>query len=65
MDNIFEQLLRLYKASLADLIIGYPLNESPINEMWELIIIIYFVINGFEKDNDILYISDHFYRKLK
>ena len=44
MDNIFEQLLRLYKASLADLIIGYPLNESPINEMWELIIILDFVI---------------------
>ncbi len=65
MDNIFEQLLRLYKSSLADLIIGYPLNESPINEMWELIIILDFVINGFATDNDILYISDHFYRKLK
>ena len=65
MDNIFEQLLRLYKASLADLITGYPLNESPINEMWELIIILDFVINGFATDNDILYISDHFYRKLK
>lgn len=65
MDNIFEQLLRLYKASLADLIIGYPLNEFPIKEMWELIIILDFVINGFATDNDILYISDHFYRKLK
>ena len=33
MDNIFEQLLRLYKHSLADLAIGYSFSECPINEM--------------------------------
>ena len=65
MDNIFEQLLRLYKSFLADLIIGYPFNKFRINQMWELVVIIDFVINGFATDNDILYISDHFYRKLK
>ena len=65
MDNIFEQLLQLYKYSLADLAIGYSFSECPINEMWELMIILDFVINGFATDDDILYISDHFYKKLK
>lgn len=58
MKELVEKLYTLYLALLDDLVIGYPLSNKNMDEIWELIHIIDFMMHGHPSEKELLWIAD-------
>lgn len=60
MEELFEKLYNSYLVLLEELSIGYPLSSRNLEEVWELIHLIYFVTNGHPTESELLWIADKY-----
>ena len=60
MEELFEKLYNLYLILLDELSIGYPLSKENLSEVWEMIQLIDFVMNGNPSESELLWIADRY-----
>ena len=60
MEELFEKLYNSYLVLLEELSIGYPLSSRNLEEVWELIHLIYFVTSGHPTESELLWIADKY-----
>lgn len=60
MEELFEKLYNSYLVLLEELSIGYPLSSRNLEEVWELIHLIYFVTSGYPTESELLWIADKY-----
>ena len=60
MEELIEKLYNSYLILLEELYIGYPLTQSNLNEVWELIHLIDFISFGNPSEAEMLWIADKY-----
>lgn len=60
MEELFEKLYNSYLILLEDLMIGYPLTDKNLHEVWELIHLINFLTWGHPTNSEMLWIADKY-----
>ena len=60
MEELFEKLYNSYLVLLEDLQMGYPLTNKNMNEVWELMHLIHFVLFGHPSESEMLWIADKY-----